>query len=50
MSKGNINPLQQRVCTTLKTEATELLHWSNVAGLEIQVLETASYTQTLETQ
>lgn len=48
--KRNINPLQQRLRATLKTEATKLLHWPNVAELETQVLETASYTQTLEPQ
>jgi len=41
MSKGNINPLQRLLRTLLKTEATKLLHWPNVAGPEIQVLETA---------
>lgn len=50
MSKGNIYPLQERLRTTLETAVTKLLHWSDVAGLEIQVLETASCTQTLEPQ
>lgn len=50
MSRGNINPPQRRLHTTLKTAVAELLHWPNVAGLEIWVLETALCTQTLEPQ
>lgn len=50
MSRGNINPPQQSLCTPLKTAVAELLHWPNVAGLEIQALETALCTQTLEPQ
>lgn len=50
MSKGDIYPLQQRLHTTLERAVAKLLHWPNVAGLEIQVLEAASCTQTLEPQ